>query len=163
MKQSLKKPKMLTQDEIGEKQSVKVPDKLPKAFKDNIDNDDLSLAIDMALSNFAVIEVTGCVDEQTMKVEPAVQRLIERAGTYVEFVPRSDGIRIIGLTYCGKSTDLHCRGQSFDSANFTISIHRNCDRWVDISGIPLLDKPFRKIDELIDELIAEIAECIFLR
>jgi hypothetical protein len=72
--------------------------------------DDLSLAIDMQMDNFGVIEVTGCVDEKTMKVVPAVQRLIERADTYIEYVPRSDGIRIIGISF-GECIDLDCLGE----------------------------------------------------
>ena len=69
---------------------VKIPSKLPKVLRDEIDDDDLSLAVDMGMDTFAIIEVTGCVDERTMKVKPAVHRLIERAGTYTEYVPRSE-------------------------------------------------------------------------
>jgi|SRR5215510_4138681 len=97
-----------------------------------------------------------------MKVEAAVQRLIDRAGSYTEFVPRSDGIRIMGLSYGGPSIDIHCRGQSSESVNLTISIHRNCDRWVDISGIPLFDEPFRNIEKLVGELMADMEEYLYL-
>jgi len=116
----------------------------------------------MGFDTFAVIETTGCVNEETMKVEPAVQRLIERADTYTEYVPRSEGIRIIGRSF-GPPIDFDCDGDSSDSAHVTISIYRNCDRWVDISGIPIVDKPFRNIDGLIDELLSEMKECIYLK
>jgi hypothetical protein len=146
-------------DEIEAKQSVRIPSKLPKVLRDAIDDDVLSLAIDMN-DMHAVIEIAGCVDPKTMKVDPAVQRLIERAGSYTEYVPRSDGIRIIGRSF-GEAIDLDCDGDSSDS-DFTISIYRNCDRWVDISGIPIVEKRFSNIDKLIDELMEETQLHLYL-
>jgi hypothetical protein len=65
------------------KRSVKVPSKLPKVLREEIeDDDDLSLALDMGLGTFVVIEITECVNEKTMKVIPSVQRLINRADSY---------------------------------------------------------------------------------
>jgi|SRR5882672_170758 len=142
---------------------VKMPNKLPKVLRDELDDEDLSLAIDMGFDIYAVIEITGCVDPKTMKVVPAVQRLIARADSYTEFVPRSDGIRIIGLSYGGKTIDLDCHGDSSDSADVTISIYRNCDRWVDISGIPIHDNPLRNITKLIDELVSEMENYVYLK
>jgi len=139
-----------------------MPNKLPNVLKGRIEDDSLSLAIDMGFDHFAVIEVTECVDEKTMKVEPAVQRMIERAGSYTEYVPRSNGIRIIGLSF-GPPVELDCRGESDDSSHFLISIYRNCDRWVDISGRPIVDKPLRNIDKLIDELMADMRKYVCLR
>jgi len=136
-------------------QCIKVLTDLPKVLRDEIGDDDFSLAIDIGMDTFAVIEVTGCVDGETMKVVPTVQRLIDRAGTYTEYVPRSDGIRIIGRSF-GECIDLDCDGDSPDLPDFTISIYHACDRWVDISGIPILDKPFRNIEKLIDELMEEM-------
>jgi hypothetical protein len=143
------------------KQSVKMPNKLPKVLRDEFDEHDLSLAIDMD-DLHAVIEVAGCVDPKTMKVQPSVQRLIAQADSYTEFVPRSDGIRIIGLSHGGEPIDLDCLGRSSDSAALVISIYRNCDRWVDISGIPIVDKPLRNIRKLIEELVAEMENYIYL-
>src|SRR5215510_1350878 len=60
-------------------QCIKVLTDLPKVLRDEIGDDDFSLAIDIGMDTFAVIEVTGCVDGETMKVVPTVQRLIERA------------------------------------------------------------------------------------
>jgi hypothetical protein len=76
---------------------------------------------------FAVIEVTDCVDEETMKVERTVQRLIERADSYTEYVNRDygiHGIRIIGRS-SGPPVDIACSGRSADSAHFTVRIHRD--------------------------------------
>jgi hypothetical protein len=140
---------------------VKIPNKLPKVLRDELDDENLSLAIDMGFDIYAVIEITGCVDPKTMKVVPAVQRLIAQADSYTEFVPRSEGIRIIGRSF-GQAVDLDCDGESSDLADFTISIYHSSDRWVDISGIPILDKPFRNIEKLIEELLAEMRECIYL-
>ena len=123
-------------------------------LRDAIDDDVLSLAIDMN-DMHAVIEITGCVHPKTMNVAPAVQRLIERAGSYTEYVPRSEGIRIIGRSF-GQTIDLDCDGDSSDLADFTVSIYRRCDRWVAISGIPIVDRPFRNIDGIIDELMEEM-------
>ena len=154
-----KEEQKLLKDEIGW-QPLKESTKLPKVLKDEIGEDELSLAIDLGFGNLAVIEITGCVHEETMKVEPTVQRLIERADTYTEYVPWSDGIRIIGRSF-GQAVNLDCRGETSDSTVFTISINHDCDRWVDFSGIPILDKRFRNIERLIDELLAEKQECIY--
>jgi hypothetical protein len=130
-------------------------------LRDELDDEDLSLAIDMGFDIYAVIEITGCVDPKTMKVEPAVQRLIDRAGTYTEYVPRSEGVRMIGRSF-GDPIDLDCDAMTAGLADFTISIYHLCDRWVDISGIPIVDKPFRDIGSLIDELLAKMKERIYL-
>ena len=141
---------------------MKVLSKLPKVLRDEIGDDDFSLAIDMGFDTFAVIEITECVDEDTMKVHPAVQGLIERADTYAEYVHRCGGVRIIGRSL-GPPIDFDFDGDSADLADFTISIYRNCDRWVDISGIPIVDKPFGNIEKLIDELMADIEKYLYLK
>jgi hypothetical protein len=153
MKQSAK----MTNKSANEPSEVKIPDKLPKTLRDEIDDDELSLAIDMGMSTYAVIEITGCVDEETMKVTPAVQRLMDRVPTYTEYVPRSEGIRIIGRSF-GQPIELDCLGSGPDLGELTISIYHLCDRWVDISGIPIVDRPFRNIEKLIDELVAAMVE-----
>jgi hypothetical protein len=135
---------------------IKNAEELPKALRDNIDEDSLSLAIDMAEANIAIIEITGCVDTKTMKVDAAVQRLIDRAGSYTEFVPGSDGIRIMGLSHYGDSIDLHCHGEGSELVNLAISIHYKCNRLVGISGMPLVDEPFRNVENLIEELKANM-------
>jgi hypothetical protein len=77
------------------------------------------------------------------------------------FVPRSEGVRIIGRSF-GRPIDLDCDAMTAGLADFTISIYHLCDRWVDISGMPIVDKPFRNIENLIDKLLTEIKECIYL-
>jgi len=132
------------------KRSVKMPNELPKVLKDNVDDDSLSFAIHIN-GKYAVIEVPGCVDEKTLKVDdPDVQHLIERADTYTEYVPRSGGIRIIGRSFGGRAVDL---GTSSDSDQ-TMAMYRRCDRWVDISGIPILnDDRLRNLDKIMHELM----------
>ncbi len=49
------------------------------------------------------------------------------------------------------------------AARITFSIHRNCDRWVPISGLPIVDKRFANIDKLIDELMAHMEQCLYLK
>jgi hypothetical protein len=55
----------------------------------------------------------------------------------------------------GQPIDLDCDGSSPDLVDFTISIYHDCDRWVDISGMSIVDKPFRNIEKLIDELLVK--------
>lgn len=162
MKQSVKMPKKPQQapSDEDERQSVKMWSKLPQALKEELEEDCLSLAIDMK-DNHAVIEITDCVRDG--KVDPAVQRLINRARSYAERIPSSDGVRIIGLSYDSSPVDLGCCAESPDSSELTISIHRNCDRWVPISGLPIVDKRFENVDELIDELVAHMQQCLRLR
>jgi len=66
---------------------VKMPNKLPHVLKDLIEEDSLSLAVDVD-DNLGIIEVADCVDLRTRELQHAVQRLIERAGTYTEYIPR---------------------------------------------------------------------------
>jgi hypothetical protein len=47
-------------------------------------------------------------------------------------------------------------------AAFAITIHRNCDRRVDISGLPIVEKRFSNIDKLIDELMEEMQLHLYL-
>jgi hypothetical protein len=89
------------------KQSVKMWSKLPKALKEDLDEECLSLAIEID-DLHAVIEIIGCVNSKTGKVDRAVQRIIARAESYVERMPRHDGIRIIGCSYGGSPIDLGC-------------------------------------------------------
>ncbi len=73
MKHKVKMPRKLPKvlkDEIDEKQSVRIPSKLPKVLRDAIDDDVLSLAIDMN-DMHAVIEITGCVDPKTKQIRPS--------------------------------------------------------------------------------------------
>ena len=79
-----------------------------------------------------------------------MQQLIDRADTYTEYVPRCDGIRIIGeVSVGGPVTEIEC---ATENVGVHVSVYRNCDRWVDLSGIPIVDKPLRHIDDLISEL-----------
>jgi hypothetical protein len=154
-----KLPKV-SRDDLHKDRSVKMPNKLPHVLKDLIEEDSLSLAVDVD-DNLGIIEVADCVDLRTRELQHAVQRLIERAGTYTEYIPRCGGIRMIGMSY-GQPIDLNCHGSS-GLSDFTISIHRNCDRWVDISGIPIVDNVFGCIDKLIDELVADMENYLYLR
>jgi hypothetical protein len=135
--------------------------KLPKALKEDLDEECLSLAIDID-DLHAVIEITGCVNGKTGKVDRAVQRIIDRAESYAEQMPHHDGIRIIGRTYGGSPIDLGCCAESPDWSEMTISIYRNCDRWVPISGLPIVNKRFENLDKLIDELMARMEDRLYL-
>jgi hypothetical protein len=154
MKQSVKRRKLLDH-------SVKTFNKLSCVLRELIDEDCLSFAINVKYG-VAVIEVVNCVNTKTGKVEHAIQSLIDRAGTYTEYVPRTAGIRIIGMAD-GQPIDLDCGLERSDSSSSTISIRRNCDRWVEVSGIPIVDDVFSEIDELIEQLVASIGKRIYLK
>jgi hypothetical protein len=124
--------------------------KLPKPLTDGIDKDCFSLAVDCI--DLAVIEVAGCVYE---KLDLSIERLIERADSYTEYFPRSEGIRIIGYSYGHLPLEMNYVLETSDCANTTLSIYRCCDRWVDISGIPIYDRPFANIDSTINDLLAK--------
>jgi hypothetical protein len=128
----------------------KAINQLPKALKGSIDPDAISLALDNY--EFAIIEISQCYDQKKKEIAPpAVRRLVERADTYVEYAPLLDGVRIIGWA-TGKTADLTVYGPD----DTGIWIYRNSDRWVDISGIVIVDKPLRFIDDVVDDLLDEM-------
>jgi hypothetical protein len=123
--------------------------KLPKSLMSFAKNEWLSLAVDCGWG-VGVIEITECFDDETQTVkDKGVQKLIDRADTYTEYVQRCGGIRIIGVVQGGGPvTEIECATENDD---VHVSVYRNCDRWVDLSGIPIVDKPLRHIDDLISE------------
>jgi hypothetical protein len=128
----------------------KAINQLPKTLKDSIEHDQISLAL--VDDELAIIEVTGCYDEEKNEIScPAVRRLIERADTYVEYSPLCGSVRLIGRAR-GRTVELDCRGPD-DSL---ISIYRNSVRWVEISGIVIVDRPLRFIDDIVDHLVDEM-------
>jgi hypothetical protein len=134
---------------------------LPEALKGPIAEDSFSLALD-ATDHVGVIEITCCYDAEKKQVTvPEVERLIARADTYVEYVPRCDGVRIIGVAY-GKSVELDLMCIVEDAADCSMSIYRNCDRWVDVSGIPIVDKELGNVDRLIDGLVSDTKSALVL-
>ena len=129
---------------------AKAINQLPKSLKDSIEHDSISLALDNY--ELAVIEVTQCYDAKKKEILPlAVRHLIERADTYVECAPTFDGVRVIGWAN-GITVEVDCDGPDDTS----ISIYRNCLRWVEISGIVIVDKPLRVIDDIVDHLVDKL-------
>ena len=133
--------------------------KIPKNLAGSFEMDDFSLAVDCGYG-LGVIEATECFDDKTQKVtNEGIQRLIDRADTYTEYVPRRSGIRIIGQVHPGHVTEIDC---ATDNPDVLLSVYRNCDRWVDISGIPIVDKPLRHICNLINEIEGDMGSYIYL-
>jgi hypothetical protein len=83
--------------------------------------------------------------------------LIEQFNSYTEYVPGTNGIRIIGLSFEESCRlEIKCVIKSDDSNDLhTLSIYRCCDRWTDISGIQIFDRPLEEIDSPLNELIAK--------
>jgi hypothetical protein len=126
--------------------------KYSKHLKECFTENNLSLAINMY--HLVVIEVSQCVHEE---IDLPIRMLIEQFNSYTEYVPRTNGIRIIGYSF--KETcplEIECVIRSSHSNDLhTLSIYRCCDRWTVVSGIPIFDRPVEEIDGPINELIAK--------
>src|SRR5262249_10884615 len=53
-------------------------------------------------SELGVFDLDDCRDPSTGIIEPAAERLIKRANTYVEVTPSGTGLRIIGICHGAK-------------------------------------------------------------
>jgi len=96
-----------------------------------------------------------CRNAETGALEPAAQRLIERASTYVEITPSKTGLRILGK---GTSGELH-RKQPVSGANgMSVETYRNCARYITITGdaLPGVNGTCADIDALMDEVVAAL-------
>jgi hypothetical protein len=131
---------------------------LPSAPTDGIESDSFSLAF--YCGDLAVIEIECCFNEQ---IDPYVRRFIDQADSYTEYVPRSEGIRIIGYSL-QKHSPLETISALETPAclRSTLSIYRCCHRWINISGIAILDQPFSYIDDTIDELLARTGNYLYM-
>ena len=82
-------------------------------------------------SDLAAFDLDDCRDPATGKIEPAAQRLIERAHSYVEITPSGTGLRIL-LT--AKGPKVH-RKQPVPNANgMTIETYRQAERFITVTG-----------------------------
>jgi hypothetical protein len=156
-------------------ENPKVSDAFRTAIKElplplrNLDDDcgTFSLAIDCD-DELGVIEITSCYDwEKKEFYRPEARRLVEQFDTYAEYIPRCEGVRIIGHSYYhhGGPTEEggHLLSNDFGMTDSVISVYRNSDRWVDISGMAIEDKTLRNIDQQIDKLLSRTVSMFYLR
>jgi hypothetical protein len=147
--------KQLLRRKLARKPNVKLDNlKYSKHLTDWFTENNLSLIINV--HHFVVIEVSECVYDE---IDPPIRMLIEQFNSYTEYVPRTDGIRIIGYSEQNPEScplEIKCVIESgrFNDSH-TLSIYRCCDRWTEISGIPIFDRPVEEIDGPINELIAK--------
>lgn len=138
---------------LSRKPNVKLEHlKYPRHLMEWFTENNLSLAINHHC--LAVIEVPECVHKK--KIDRPIDTLIDQFDSYTEYVPRMNGIRIMGISF-ENSCHLENRcviDSSPSKESHRLSIFRCCDRWTDISGIQLLDRPLRELDLWINELIA---------
>jgi hypothetical protein len=138
---------------------------LPSQLTD-LDDDTFSLAVDCD-DDLGVIEITNCYNWEKKECnQPEVKRLVEQFDTYAEYVPRCEGVRIIGHAfYHGgpAEKDGHLLSNDFEMTESHISVYRNSDRWVDISGMVIEDKTMRVIDPQINKLLSKTLKMFYLR
>jgi predicted P-loop ATPase len=105
--------------------------------------------------DLASFDCDDCRNAETGVLEPAAQRLIERASTYVEITPSKSGLRILGKGTSGK---LH-RKQPVSGANgMSIETYRNCARYITVTGdaLPGANDTCADIDALMNEVVAAL-------
>jgi hypothetical protein len=106
-------------------------------------------------SSIAAFDLDDCRNASTGELEPAAQRLIKRANSYVEITPSGEGLRILLNSTGGK---IH-RKQAVPRANgMTIESYRQAERFIAVTGNALPEAAAQIADEngLIDEVVAKL-------
>jgi hypothetical protein len=107
-------------------------------------------------SAFSAFDADDCRDAAG-NLEPAAQRLIDRAKSYTEVTPSGTGLRIyLKSTGC----KVH-RKQAVPNANgMSLETYRNCERFITVTGNPLPGTPAEIADDhgLLDAVVDELDE-----
>jgi hypothetical protein len=106
-------------------------------------------------SELGVFDLDDCRDPHNGALEPAAERLIKRANTYVEVTPSGTGLRIIGISH---GTKIH-RKQSVPNANgMSIESYRRAERYITVTGdaLPQAATQLADIDALMDDIVARL-------
>jgi hypothetical protein len=106
-------------------------------------------------SELGVFDLDDCRDPNTGAIEPAAERLIKRANTYVEITPSGEGLRIIGNSHGAK---IH-RKQAVPNANgMSVESYRRAERFITITGdaLPQAATVLADIDALMDDVVAKL-------
>jgi hypothetical protein len=108
-------------------------------------------------SELAAFDLDDCRDPRTGTIEPAAQRLIKRARSYVEITPSGTGLRIVVI---GRGPKIH-RKQTVPGANgMTIETYRRAERFIAVTGnaLPEATAELAEADALMDEVVAKLDE-----
>jgi hypothetical protein len=106
-------------------------------------------------SELGVFDLDDCRDPNNGKLEPAAERLITRANSYVEVTPSGTGLRIIGTSHGAK---IH-RKQTVPNANgMSIESYRRAERFITVTGdaLPQAAAQLADIDALMDDIVAKL-------
>jgi hypothetical protein len=106
-------------------------------------------------SELGVFDLDDCRNPGTGTIEPAAERLIKRANSYVEVTPSGSGLRIIGISHGGK---IH-RKQPVPGANgMSVESYRRAERFITVTGdaLPQAATQLANIDTLMDEVVAKL-------
>jgi hypothetical protein len=107
-------------------------------------------------SDFSAFDVDDCIDDEG-NLEPAAQRLVERAGSYSEITPSGNGLRIFLKS---KGPKVH-RKQAVPNANgMSLETYRNCERFITVTGNGLPGTPVAIADDngVLDEVVSKFDE-----
>jgi Virulence-associated protein E-like domain len=108
-------------------------------------------------SGLGAFDADDCRNSVTGDIEPAAQKLIKRAQTYVEITPSGTGLRIL-LASTGPRVQ---RKQPVPGANgMTIETYRACERFIAVTGnaLPQSAASIAGDNGLIDEVVAQLDE-----
>src|SRR5262249_51505045 len=82
-------------------------------------------------TDLAVFDADDCRNSTSGVLEPAAERLIKLANTYVEVTPSGTGLRIIGI---GRGVQIH-RKQVVPNANgMQLESYRRAERYITVTG-----------------------------
>jgi hypothetical protein len=108
-------------------------------------------------SGLAALDLDDCRNPSTGTIEPAAQRLVDRASSYVEVTPSKCGLRVIGL---GNGKELH-KKRSVPGANgMSIEFYRRASRFITVTGqeLGISATKLTDIDALMDDIFAKLDE-----
>src|SRR5262245_52829575 len=106
-------------------------------------------------TDLGVFDADDCRNASNGALEPAAERLIKRANTYVEITPSGTGLRIIGISHGAK---IH-RKQAVPKANgMTLESYRRAERFITVTGdvLPQAAATLADIDALMDDVVAKL-------
>src|SRR6516162_11359838 len=106
-------------------------------------------------SELGVFDLDDCRDPHNGALEPAAERLIKRANTYVEVTPSGTGLRIIGV---GRGAHIH-RKQPVPNANgMQLESYRRAKRFITVTGdaLPGTAIQLADIDALMDDVVNKL-------
>jgi hypothetical protein len=106
-------------------------------------------------TDLAVFDADDCRNSGNGALEPAAERLIKLANTYVEVTPSGTGLRIIGI---GHGAQIH-RKQNVPNANgMSLESYRRAERYITVTGdaLPGTATQLADINALMDDVVSKL-------